>query len=179
MQPRRATRSDRGAVHGVHWAAFAESERALVARLAVRLLSERTTPPTISLVAEVDGVVAGHVAFSPVTIESAGDTQDLHGYILAPLAVRPELQKRRIGTRLVETGISELSGAGVDVVFVYGDPEYYGRFGFSARAAEGYIPPYELEYPSGWQGLVLGACATRESPAAITCVPALSDPALW
>ena len=44
---------------------------------------------------------------------------------------------------------------GVDILFVYGDPKYYSRFGFSADAAVRYIPPYRLQYPFGWQGIAL------------------------
>ena len=44
---------------------------------------------------------------------------------------------------------------GVNVVFVYGDPKYYGKFGFSAEVASAYSPPYELQYPFGWQAVAL------------------------
>ena len=93
MHVRIATELDRDDVHSVHWSAFAEDEREIVSKLAVDLLSEETTPQTISLVAETDGVVVGHVAFSPVTIAS---NENVHGYILAPLGVRPDYKKHRI-----------------------------------------------------------------------------------
>ena len=98
--------------------AFPADEREIVSRLAMSLLSERTTPQTISLVAEMDGTVVGHVTFSPVTIEKH---EDLQGYTLAPLGVAPDHQKRRIGSRLIENGIQRLPGMGVNILFVYGD----------------------------------------------------------
>ena len=79
MNIRLATSHDRNDIHGVHWSAFAEDEREIVASLAVKLLSEETDPRTISLVAESEGTVVGHVAFSPVTVESNANIQ---GYIL-------------------------------------------------------------------------------------------------
>jgi putative acetyltransferase len=98
---------------------------------------------------------------------------------LAPLGVKPDCQKRGIGSKLIEYGTHQLSVMGVSVVFVYGDPKYYGRFGFSAGAAHPYIPPYKLQYPFGWQALVLNACDIEKTPVSITCVTSLNDPKLW
>lgn len=81
---------------------------------------------TISLVAEIDGQVVGHIAFSPVTI-SDGSTG---GYGLGPVSVLPEYQKQGIGKSLINKGLSmlkELDGKGCALV---GDPNYYKRFGF-------------------------------------------------
>jgi len=147
-----------------------------VARLAVDLLSEKTRPPTISLVAEVEGVTEGQIAFSPVGIDGA---ERFRGYILAPLAVSPSYQGRGIGAKRIEYGVRKLSAMGVDVVFVYGDPRYYGRFGFSADAGREYRTPYRLRYPSGWQAIVLNEYPFKEAPRTITCVDPLNDPNLW
>jgi len=176
MHIRIATSLDKDDIHSVHWSAFAEDEREIVSKLAVNLLSEETTPQTISLVAETEGAVVGHVVFSPVTI---GSDKNFQGYILAPLGVKPDYQKRRIGSKLIESGMQQLSRMGVDVLFVYGDPKYYSRFGFSVDAAEYYIPHYRLEYPFGWQGIALSECSIRTSPVKIACVTSLCDPALW
>jgi putative acetyltransferase len=176
MHIRIATSLDRDDVRGVYLAAFGEGEREIVSKLAVHLLSEETTPQTFSLVAETEGAVVGHVAFSPVAI---GANENCQGYILAPLGVKPEYQKRRIGAKLVESGMQQLSRMGVDILFVYGDPGYYSRFGFSVNAAVGYTPPYRLRFPFGWQGMVLKERSTERSPTKITCVASLCDPALW
>jgi putative acetyltransferase len=176
MRLRAATRSDRDAIHAVHWFAFGEDERELVARLAVDLLTEAPTPPTLSLVAEMGGVVVGHVAFSPVT---ADGFTDLQGYILAPLAVRPDHQRHHIGSLLVERGMGRLSEMGTDLLLVYGDPEYYGRFGFSVDVARRFAPPYALTYPMGWQGVILSERGVPERSLKLDCVASLRDPALW
>ncbi len=156
--------------------AFPASENEIVAGLAMALLSDKTTPPTISLVAEIGGVIVGHTAFSAVRADGA---ESFLGYILAPLAVSPDYQGRRIGSELVEYGIRELSAMGVNVLFVYGDPGYYGRFGFSADAACEYRAPYKLQYPSGWQAIVLNEYVFEETPRAIACVSALRDQKFW
>jgi len=176
MNIRIATNQDRDAIQRVHLCAFPEGERELVSRLAVDLLAEATTPRTISLVAETAGLVVGHAALSPVIIDH---NDEFSGYILAPLGVMPDYQRRRIGSQLIEYGMRQLSQRGANVVFVYGDPRYYGRFGFSADAAHPYSPPYRLRYPFGWQAIMLGECAIEKPPVAITCVASLGDPKLW
>jgi len=80
----------------------------------------------ISLVAEIDGRVVGHIAFSPVTISDGS----IGWYGLGPVSVLPEYQKQGIGKSLVNKGLSllkELGGQGCTLV---GDPNYYKRFGF-------------------------------------------------
>ena len=82
---------------------------------------------TVSLVAEDDGQIIGHAAFSPVTIadESCG------WYGLGPVAVHPDRQRGSIGQMLIRQGLSRLAIMGAKGCVVLGDPGYYGRFGFS------------------------------------------------
>jgi putative acetyltransferase len=173
---RLATRCDREAVREIYLRAFLDGENQIVSIPPVDLLSEETSPDTISMVAESDGALVGHVAFSPVTIESGKNWQ---GYILAPLGVAPEYQRRGTGSRLVDNGMERLSNAGVNVLFVYGDPKYYGSFGFKADLASEYSPPYELQYPFGWQAIALNECNPERENVSISCVASLSDPELW
>lgn len=176
MHIRTAISSDLDNIREVHLRAFPEGEREIISKIAINLLSERTTPQTISLVAEIQGDVVGHVAFSPVTIDS---NENLQGYILAPLGVKPDYQKQQIGSRLIESGIQELLKMQVYILFVYGDPEYYGRFGFTTDNAESYIPPYKLQYPFGWQALILNESYFENTPRNLVCVSSLNDPKLW
>jgi putative acetyltransferase len=81
---------------------------------------------TVSLVAEVDGRVVGHIAFSPVTISDGS----LNWYGLGPVSVLPECQRRGIGRALTQEGISRLKDLGARGCCLVGHPEYYRRFGF-------------------------------------------------
>lgn len=81
---------------------------------------------TISLVAEIDGRVVGHIAFSPVTI-SDGSTG---WYGLGPVSVLPEYQKQGIGKSLIDEGLSLLKDLGGRGCTLVGDPNYYRRLGF-------------------------------------------------
>jgi len=82
----------------------------------------------LSLVAIKNSEIVGHIAFSPVTIESDRATVNAVG--LAPMAVSPEFHRNGIGSQLVEEGLNRIRTAGHDLVVVLGHPEYYPRFGF-------------------------------------------------
>ncbi len=81
---------------------------------------------TISLVAEVDGKVVGHIAFSPIAISDGS----LNWYGLGPISVLPKYQKRGIGRSLILKGLSLLKDMGGQGCSLVGDPNYYKRFGF-------------------------------------------------
>jgi putative acetyltransferase len=81
---------------------------------------------TVSLVAEIEGKVVGHVAFSVVTING----EDIGWYGLGPVSVSPELQKHGIGSNLIRDGLSIIREKGAKGCVLEGDPEYYKRFGF-------------------------------------------------
>ena len=81
---------------------------------------------TISLVAEIDGRIVGHIAFSPITISDGA--KDWYG--LGPVSVLPEHQKQGIGKALINSGLSLLREMGGQGCALVGDPNYYKRFGF-------------------------------------------------
>lgn len=81
---------------------------------------------TVSLVAELNGRVVGHIAFSPVTISDG--TPNWYG--LGPVSVLPECQRQGIGRALIQNGLSILRGLKAQGCCLVGDPEYYKRFGF-------------------------------------------------
>lgn len=82
---------------------------------------------TLSLVAEVDGGVVGHIAFSPVAI-SDGSTR---WFGLGPVSVLPSFQRRGIGSALVEAGLERLRAMDAHGCVLLGEPQLYSRFGFA------------------------------------------------
>ncbi|WP_416797779.1 GNAT family N-acetyltransferase [Ciceribacter azotifigens] len=84
---------------------------------------------TLSLVAEEEGEVVGHVAFSPVTF--SGGEQGWFG--LGPISVRPDRQGQGIGSNLVREGLRRLQEDGAMGCVLVGEPAYYQRFGFSTE----------------------------------------------
>ena len=101
------------------------------------------------------------------------------GYILAPVAVAPECQKKGIVLRLIRFGIEMLSNEGVDVLLVCGGPGFYGQFGFKREIACSFVPPYTLEYPFGWLGMMLKTEDAPDIPLPFYCVADLCKPDLW
>lgn len=112
---------DEAAVRLVHQSAFPTSAEAdLVDALRPR------ARPLVSLVAEADGRVAGHILFSPVEIPGLSGL----GLGLAPMAVEPQLQRRGLGSALVREGLEACRRLGARAVVVLGHRDYYPRFGF-------------------------------------------------
>jgi putative acetyltransferase len=109
---------------------------------------------TLSLVAELDGRVVGHIAFSPVTISDG--TPDWYG--LGPVSVQPKYQRMGIGKALIQEGLSRLKGLGAKGCCLVGHPQYYSKFGFvnvASLVIKG-VPPevffalsFDRRYPQG------------------------------
>jgi putative acetyltransferase len=127
---RSETVNDHDAIREIHRLAFGRpAEAQLVDDL------RQSGDAVISLVAERDSRIVGHVLFSQLR----GPMKALG---LAPVAVHPSFQKQAIGSALIREGLFQSKKDGWMCVFVLGDPAYYGRFGFRAESAVGYVSPY-------------------------------------
>jgi putative acetyltransferase len=121
IRPERPT--DQAAIHQVHSLAFGQANEAdLVHAL------RRAGALTLSLVAEQDGRIVGHIAFSPVTIGPDSTRFDALG--LAPMGVLPAYQRVGIGSQLVAAGLAACRHTPYSLVVVLGHSHYYPRFGF-------------------------------------------------
>jgi putative acetyltransferase len=89
----------------------------------------------VSLVAEEDGQVVGHVLLSRMDAP-------FRALALAPVSIIPPRQRSGIGSALIERAVQRARNDGWAAIFVLGDPSYYERFGFSAEAATGFSSPY-------------------------------------
>lgn len=126
---------DIGSIRDVHRRAFGrDDEAALVDALRDGGFAR------LSLVAELDDQVVGHVLFTRMYV--VAEASRIATIALAPLAVLPEYQRRGIGAQLVNTGLARLSPLGESSVLVVGDPAYYGRFGFNSRLARSIASPF-------------------------------------
>jgi putative acetyltransferase len=83
---------------------------------------------TISLVAEANDTLIGHVAVSPVSISDGA----LRWFGLGPISVLPQYQRHGVGSQLMREALRILRQRGASGCVVLGEPEYYGRFGFEA-----------------------------------------------
>ena len=110
-------------IYSLNEAAFEDSAEARI----VDALRENC-PGTLSLVAEADDEIVGHIFFSPVKIEWSGTV--IKGMDLAPIAVRPDRQRQGIGSRLVRAGLEILEEQEYAYVIVVGHPGFYTKLGF-------------------------------------------------
>ena len=127
---RRERPEDKAQIYEVNYQAFGRKEEAEV----VDLL-RNSCPEGVSLVAEEEGRIVGHILFTPTIIEDEGTS--LVGTGLAPLAVLPQRQGKGIGSALVRAGLDEMRMAGEPFVVVVGHPGYYPKFGFERASKYG------------------------------------------
>jgi putative acetyltransferase len=93
----------------------------------------------LSLVAVCDNNIVGHILYSPITIDDK-----LEGAALGPMAVRPALQRRGIGSSLVRAGNERLKRDGWPFILVLGHAEFYPRFGFKPASKYGVTCEWEV-----------------------------------
>lgn len=134
----------------------------------------RAREEVFSMLAAVDGALAGHACFTDCGIGEG----DAKLSMLGPIAVEPSLQRSGIGSALIEEGFRRLTQAGAERVLVLGDPAYYGRFGFAPEAD--IAPPYALpeEWREAWQSVVLNEAAPRRQ-GKLVVPPPWRDKTLW
>jgi putative acetyltransferase len=135
MNVRPEEERDWTAVHVLNAAAFpsrAEADLVDILRHGAR--------PLVSLVAEADDAVVGHLMLSPVSLPGH-PALPIMG--LGPMAVAPERQRGGIGSALVRAALAACAELGVAAVVVLGHPEYYPRFGFAPAARFGIACEYE------------------------------------
>jgi putative acetyltransferase len=128
---------DHGSIEQVVRAAFARHPDE-VALLVERIRASKNFEPDLSLVAEDASGVIGHVMLSWVGIEGGSRGRILN---LSPMSVRPDRQRRGVGSALILDVLGRAEAAGEPAVLVEGIPAYYPRFGFERASALGFIAP--------------------------------------
>lgn len=120
----------------------------------------------VSLVAEQDGQIVGHILFSDLPIISESGT--VPALSLAPLTVLPEYQWQGVGSALVREGLQRCRTLGHKIVIVLGHPDYYPRFGFSPQLARRLVSPFSGE---AFMALELVPSALDDVAGAVTYPP--------
>lgn len=98
--------------------------------------------PELSLVAEQDEMVVGHILFYPVYIQSKDARHQILS--LGPMSVLPLYQRKGIGSELIMEGLTRAKSLNYNAVIVLGHAHYYPRFGFKPASRWGITPPYEV-----------------------------------
>lgn len=175
MQPRCARPGETDAVLNVHRTAFGQDTEA---DLVANLLDDPTAQPSLSMLVQQDTTILGHVLFTKVSLNTASSQPK--AAILCPLAVAPDHQGKGTGAALIRAGLETLSETGFDLVFVFGDPAYYGRYGFQQADFTRYPTPHPIPdgYHPGWMVQAL-AGQPSDWQGQIICAEALDKPEYW
>lgn len=150
------------------------------AKLTVALLADTTGEPMVSLLAFYNDEPVGHILFTRVCF--SGQEQQPMMHILAPLAVKPDYQRKGIGGRLIKAGLEILREKGSTLVFVLGHKDYYPAYGFIPDAERlGYPAPYPIlsEYKDYWMVQPIGPEGFETGKGKIKCCDALDKPEHW
>lgn len=166
---RQSTPADWRSIEAIYPLAFPDED---LVQLVHRLL--RDAAHTISLVAVTETGIAGNIIFTRCTLDAGG----VQAALLAPLAVLPDHQGQGLGSALIRTGLERLREEGAEVVYVLGDPAYYGRFGFTPDRSVGTPCPVSPEWADAWQSLCL-ADKVVSLTGTLRVPETWLDPALW
>ena len=153
IEIRDETAADVAAIEGVTIAAFLHAPHTSHTEQFIVDALRKAGQLAVSLVANVDGALVGHVAISPVSISDGA----AGWYGLGPISVAPEYQRRGIGSRLMREALRVLREHGASGCVVLGEPGYYSRFGFRVDPNLS-LPGVPVEY---FQAVSFGALHPR------------------
>jgi len=104
---------------------------------------------------------------------------EVNAFLLSPVAIHTNYQGKGTGQKLINFGLNTLKENGVELVFTYGDPNFYSKVGFSLIAEKLVKAPLKLTYPEGWLGQSLISNDIEPIKGNSFCVEALNKPDLW
>jgi predicted N-acetyltransferase YhbS len=135
---RREKKEDFNSINEVNEQAFKQKDES---ELIKRIRASKNFIPDLSLVAEVNGKIIGHILFSKIKIIGVKEYESL---ALAPMAVLPEFQNKGIGRKLIKEGLKKARELGFNSVIVVGHHDYYPRFGFERASKWNIKCPFEV-----------------------------------
>ena len=151
-----------------------KSEGLLIGELVSELIETTDAQELFGFVAKAKEKIIGCIFFSRITFENS-----INAFILSPAAIDTNHQGKGVGQKLITFGINFLKDKNVDLVFTYGDPNFYSKVGFSHISEECVKAPLKLTYPEGWLGQSLIGESVEPISGKSYCVNALNKQEYW
>ena len=149
------------------------AEGKVLGQLVRDLVTTTATKDLTGFCAVENNTVCGSIFFSRLQLETAS-----RAFMLSPVAVSPEYQRKGVGQQLIGHGLKQLKSNNVHYVVTYGDPNYYEKSGFEPVGPDIIEAPYPLSYPQGWQLAPLNN-QTLKPQGTAQCVEAFRNAAYW
>jgi len=151
-----------------------EDEGKLIGSLVSDLITTTDPRDLIGFVALSEETAVGCIFFSRLLLPN----QQV-AFILSPVAIATSEQSKGLGQKLITFGIEHLRSLGVDLVFTYGDPNFYAKVGFRVISEDTVKAPLKLSYPEGWLAQPLSGNSIEPMNGSSRCVGALNDQQYW
>ncbi|PUU89359.1 GNAT family N-acetyltransferase [Halanaerobium sp.] len=152
-----------------------DAEGKLIGKLAFELLTKTNREDLFAYNALENGHIIASIIFTRLEFEKS----KLKAFLLSPVAVLPEYQGRGIGQNLINFGHKGLKENGIELVFTYGDINFYSKVGYKKISEEIVKAPLKLSYPEGWLGQNLNNDEIPVIPGVSHSVEALNDQKYW
>lgn len=151
-----------------------ENEGVLIGNLSSELASSTDNEETICFGVYENDSLIGSIFFTRLKFNSP-----IKVYMLAPVAVSTEHQRKGIGQALINYGLNDLKRRAISVAVTYGDPSFYSKVGFQALSENVIQPPLKLSMPFGWLGQSLTGKPIPTINERPVCVKEFNDPVYW
>ncbi|MCW9014242.1 MAG: N-acetyltransferase [Gammaproteobacteria bacterium] len=149
-------------------------EGRVIGQLVTELIGTTDSNDLLGYISILDDAVVGCIFFSRLTLPGGKIA-----FILSPVAVASQHQGKGLGQQLINFGIQQLQTHGVELVFTYGDPDFYAKVGFVKIDEDIVKAPKNLTYPDGWLVQALNSEDITSEAGAAKCVEALNKQEYW
>lgn len=170
--------ADRQEIEALFRRAFSDSEGPsegkLIGHLVHELMNRTDTDDMLGFIATEQEQVVGCIFFTRLSFSSP-----VKAFMLSPVAVDTDHQWKGVGQELIHYGIERLRKLGTELVFTYGDPNYYSKVGFEHVPQEIAEAPFKLAHPEGWLGQSLNGRNLGFPLGQASCVESFNDPRYW
>ena len=169
---------DKIKIENLFWETFTfsegEKEGCLIGKLSAELSDGIDNQSIFCLGVFMEKELVGSIFFTKLYFK-----EKIKVYMLAPVAVSPQHQKKGLGSSLINFGIDELKKKNVDIIVTYGDPLFYPKVGFQKITEKIIKAPLKLSMPQGWLGQSLKGQFIPVIKDRPTCVKAFDNQVYW